>query len=267
MTQLLVSVRSVSEAASALAGGAHLIDVKEPAHGSLGRAGDDVIANVVRFVAGRRPVSAAMGELTDAATPSVPGLLYVKWGLAGSAALDWRHTLVDAADHLRQFPNHAQPVAAAYADWQRAAAPPPQEIAAFVIEHHWPVVLLDTWKKDGTSLFDWLPVSLVRDLFFQCRAAGARVAAAGSLGFDHINLVRDLRPDWLAVRGAVCRTGLRNGIIDPERVRRLASALSAVPLAPANCEDSPLPRGVSLQRYAQTMHPRTPAAPLPPNRP
>jgi uncharacterized protein (UPF0264 family) len=179
--------------------------------------------------------------LTDAAASSVPGLLYVKWGLSGSAALDWRRKLVDVADHLRQLSNHAQPIAVAYADWQRAAAPPPQDIAAFAIEHHWPVVLLDTWKKDGTSLFDWLPVSLVRDFLFQSRAAGVRVAAAGSLGFDHINLVRDLRPDWLAVRGAVCRAGLRNGVIDPERVRQLASALSAGPVTPANCEDSPLP--------------------------
>ncbi len=242
MTQLLVSVRSVSEAASALAGGAHLIDVKEPANGSLGRAGYVAIAKVVRFVAGRRPVSAAMGELTDAPAPCVPGMLYVKWGLSGSAALDWRRKLVDAADRLRQFPNDAQPVAAAYADWQRAAAPPPQDIVAFAIEHHWPVVLLDTWKKDGTSLFDWLSVSLVRDLLFQSRAAGVRVAAAGSLGFDHIHLVRDLRPDWLAVRGAVCRSGLRNGVIDPERIRRLASALATVSLTPANYEDSPLPR-------------------------
>jgi len=242
MTQLLVSVRSVSEAASALAGGAHLIDVKEPANGSLGRAGNAAIGRVVRFVAGRRPVSAAMGEVTDAAASSVPGLLYVKWGLSGSGALDWRRMLVDVADRLRRLPNHAQPIAAAYADWQRAAAPPPQDIAAFAVEHHWPVVLLDTWKKDGTSLFDWLPVSFVRDLLFQSRAAGVRVAVAGSLGFDHLNLVRDLQPDWLAVRGAVCRAGLRYGVIDPERIRRLSSALSVVPVTPANGEDSPLPR-------------------------
>ena len=38
-TQLLVSVRSPAEALAALEGGAALIDVKEPARGSLGRAG------------------------------------------------------------------------------------------------------------------------------------------------------------------------------------------------------------------------------------
>jgi uncharacterized protein (UPF0264 family) len=67
MMNLLVSVRSAAEAAAALAGGAGLIDVKEPARGALGRADAAVIAAVVRAVGGRRPVSAALGEL--AGTP------------------------------------------------------------------------------------------------------------------------------------------------------------------------------------------------------
>ena len=48
MTRLLVSVRSVEEAEAALAGGADLIDVKEPTRGSLGRADDAVIAAILR---------------------------------------------------------------------------------------------------------------------------------------------------------------------------------------------------------------------------
>ena len=63
MTRLLVSVRSAAEAEAALRGGADVIDVKEPGRGPLGRADDAVIADVVRLVAGRRPVSAALGEL------------------------------------------------------------------------------------------------------------------------------------------------------------------------------------------------------------
>ena len=62
---LLVSVRSAAEACAALAGGAALIDVKEPAHGPLGRASDDVIRAVMDAVGGRCAVSAALGELAD----------------------------------------------------------------------------------------------------------------------------------------------------------------------------------------------------------
>jgi uncharacterized protein (UPF0264 family) len=242
MTQLLVSVRSVSEAAAALAGGAALIDVKEPANGSLGRADAGTTTDILRFVAGRRPVSAALGELTEGAFPCIPGLNYVKWGLAGCARLNWRRDLAEAANRLRQVPDYGAVVVAAYADCQRADSPTPQEVAAFAVEHHWPVVLLDTWKKDGASLFDWLPLPYVADLSRRCQAAGVRVALAGALGFDHLEMIRELRPDWLAVRGAVCHSGSRIGVIDPERIRWLASALASNPFTHANREDSPLPR-------------------------
>ena len=43
MTRLLVSVRNGQEAEAALAGGAHVIDVKEPARGSLGRADETTL--------------------------------------------------------------------------------------------------------------------------------------------------------------------------------------------------------------------------------
>src|SRR5690554_1200212 len=49
--RLLVSVRSPEEAEAALVGGADLIDVKEPAAGSLGRAADAVIEAVIGCVA------------------------------------------------------------------------------------------------------------------------------------------------------------------------------------------------------------------------
>src|SRR6266496_2650971 len=96
---LLVSVRSVAEALTALAGGADVIDVKEPSRGSLGAADDDTISAVVRAVNGRAPVSAALGELVDLigspigdGTPTlVDGVSLFKIGLARCRALnDWQ---------------------------------------------------------------------------------------------------------------------------------------------------------------------------------
>src|SRR5688500_12679056 len=92
---LLVSVRSVAEALAALEGGAALIDIKEPARGSLGRADAGVIAAVVAAVKRLRPVSAALGEWVDGigAMPNAD-LTYVKWGLAGCRGrTDWRAAL------------------------------------------------------------------------------------------------------------------------------------------------------------------------------
>jgi uncharacterized protein (UPF0264 family) len=227
MTQLLVSVRSAQEAEAALRGGAGLIDVKEPAHGSLGRASDDVLADVLRVVAGRRPISAALGELTEAlAVPSLKSLAYVKWGLA-SAASSWPCLLCEAMRRMtEQLPN-CRAVAVAYADWQRAAAPRPEEVCSFAIEKAMGAFLLDTWNKDGSTLLDWLPLNDIERLRESCRAAGVPIALAGSLGAAEIRTLLPLRPEWFAVRGAVCPRRLRESEIDESKVRQLASMVRA----------------------------------------
>jgi uncharacterized protein (UPF0264 family) len=230
--QLLVSVRSVAEAEIALHAGADLIDVKEPAHGSLGRADDDTIAGVLDVVRQRQPVSAALGELVQQnPLPSMHGLRFAKWGLAGCAGTPWERDLEAAGQKLRQRDSQCDPVAVAYADWQRAAAPQADQVVRFVINSGWQVLLFDTWKKDGATLFDWISPGSLRDLIERCRANHVRVALAGSLGFDQLSVVRDLEPNWLAVRGAVCRRGKRADAIDPARITRLANTLHQVAIS------------------------------------
>jgi uncharacterized protein (UPF0264 family) len=220
--ELLVSVRSAAEAQAALAGGAAVIDVKEPRHGPLGAAPEAAIREVVHHVAGRRPVSAALGELADGSDiPSVPGLSYVKWGLARCERTPgWQNQLAAAGGGLRRTNPCCRPVATAYGDWRRAGAPPPQLVWEFVRNQGWDVFLLDTCGKDGTTLLDWLPGEELIRLCRQCRAAGVRVALAGSLGPEQIAQLKPAAPDWFAVRGAACRGG-RDGTIDGPAVRRL----------------------------------------------
>jgi uncharacterized protein (UPF0264 family) len=232
---LLVSVRTAAEAEAALAGGAALIDVKEPARGSLGRADAATVAAVLRAVASRRPVSAALGELVESPDPMPhSGLSYVKWGLSGCGEqADWRGALRRAA---RALPDSWRPVAVAYADWRRATSPSPAEVCAFACEQRWGAFLLDTWRKDGSTLLDWCSFPALFEMRERCRAAGVPVALAGSLGADQMRVLRPLRPDWFAVRGAACRGGRRTGTIDAGLVRRLADLLGE-PLTAATTAD------------------------------
>jgi uncharacterized protein (UPF0264 family) len=219
---LLVSVRSAREAAAALAGGAALIDIKEPQLGSLGRAADEVIASVVQVVGGRRPVSAALGELADRISlPDLSGLSFIKWGLAGLGRDGAWHRRLDAVLTQVQTSRPAcQVVAVAYADWQRAGAPSPEAVASYAQTSASGVFLLDTWRKDGSTLLDSLDVGQIDALARHCRGGGARVALAGSLGEKEIAVLTDVAPDWFAVRGAVC-AGDRAGEVDVQRVRHL----------------------------------------------
>jgi uncharacterized protein (UPF0264 family) len=225
---LLVSVRSPAEAEAALAGGAALIDVKEPARGSLGRPDDATVAAVLRCVAGRRLVSAALGELMDRPPLfQLPGLSYAKWGLAGCARnRHWRDDLEAARHSLEARGEDCRAVAAAYADWRRAEAPPPWDICLQVCQQHWAVLLLDTWKKDGSTLLDWMGTAEIGEFCSLCRASGVRIALAGSLGRRQLSTLRHTAPDWIAVRSAVCSGGQRQGLLDPVAVRELVRALS-----------------------------------------
>jgi uncharacterized protein (UPF0264 family) len=215
-------VRSLSEAEAALAGGAAVIDIKEPSRGPLGRADDAVIEAIVTGVAGRRLVSAALGEWAGGERPRTAGLAFVKWGLAGCRNQDltpWCRAL-----------GTGSVVAVAYADAERANAPEPQEIAALAIRQRACALLIDTHTKDGSTLRDWLSGSVLADLVANCHGHGIPVALAGSLGQPEIEKLRPLQPRWFAVRGAAC-VGGRGGEVDRQRVAALVAMLQSEPAA------------------------------------
>jgi len=235
VTQLLVSVRSSLEARAALAGGASLLDVKEPRRGSLGPADPATIRDVVRAVSGSCPVSAALGELLDSKGQYhlgtqyfLDGLAYAKWGLAGCADQgDWPCLLARVARQIRTLNPGCQPVAVAYADWRRARSPCPEAVLHFIHKQQWTALLVDTWQKDGTNLLDWLPPEELLGLREHCREMGIGLALAGSLGWAEIAALLPLKPEWFAVRGAVCRNRRREAEINARAVRRLADLLRA----------------------------------------
>jgi uncharacterized protein (UPF0264 family) len=231
VAKLLVSVRSKVEALAALAGGASIVDVKEPKNGPLGRAGFDVWREVSEVVAQRVPVSVALGECNDWSSleaAEVPagawsGVAFRKLGLS-NVAPDW----IDRWRRLRQQWSEcrfSQPawVAVVYIDWQTAGAPHPESIieaASAITECQG--VLFDTWEKSRRSGIDltWNGhVNRVRD-------SGRFVAVAGSLDVYAIRRLAPLEPDIFAVRGAACAGGNRLGPIDPERVSILAQAVA-----------------------------------------
>jgi len=224
--KLLISVRSASEARAALAGGADLIDVKEPARGSLGRADNQVIDAIVRLLDGCAPVSAAMGELTEDLSKDVIdySVDYLKFGLAGCRHLPWQERLLQ----LRES-HPANVVAATYADSARAEAPSLEEAVNFAIDHHFAILLVDTFIKDGRSLFDWVSEQRLYGLVEALHRAGTQLALAGSLTVEHLPEIRAVNPDWLAVRGAVCRRGDRTDEIDEQLVGALKSLLGRAP--------------------------------------
>lgn len=237
---LLVSVRDPQEAAAACLGGADIIDVKEPAQGPLGFAGSGVIEAVAIEVAGRRPVSAALGECTDwqesatlsALRADLSGqLAFVKLGLAGlETDGNWKPRWAQA--RRAALASGAAPdrlpawVAVAYADHQRASSPPPEEILEQAVATGCAALLLDTYVKDGRTTIDWIDEARLLDLRRQAAASGLQFALAGQISVGHTPVIRDLQPDIVAVRGAVCEGSDRDRTVSQQRVCSLKQVLS-----------------------------------------
>ena len=224
MAGLLVSVRAVEEAQAALVGGAAIIDFKEPSRGPLGRASLATWRAVRPVVEGRARLSVALGELADFGPAPVPphewgGIDYRKVGPAGLAeswATKW-------SELIRCHAAGPPWVAVIYADWEVAAAPPPDAILDVSLRTgNCRGVLVDSWNKGvECPLRD---LTYWRDRVDRVQAAGRFVALAGRLNEVEIRRLGELEPDFFAVRGAACVDQDRNGPVEAGRVARLVEA-------------------------------------------
>src|SRR6516165_3685252 len=121
--QLLVSVTSAMETAAAIAGGADLIDAKDPAAGALGAVPAERLREISAAVAGARVLSAALGDAADEATVErtarafvAAGAAFVKVGFFGISSAERVARLIAAAVRGTESANpNAGVVASAYA--------------------------------------------------------------------------------------------------------------------------------------------------------
>jgi hypothetical protein len=226
--KLLVSVMDAGEARAAAEAGADIVDVKNPAEGSLGAPAPDVIAAVRAAVPAGAPVSVAIGDMPNlpgtaalaAAGAARSGATFVKVGLWGTS------TEAEAVELLRAVRGGAAGaivVAGAYADARRVPHAPlaPELLPRVARAAGVGVCLLDTAIKDGRGLLEWLSPGALSALVAEVHALGLEIALAGALRAENLLTVLETGADIAGVRGAACADGRRSGPLDPERVRAL----------------------------------------------
>ena len=230
MIRILASVRDRDEALDALAAGADLIDLKEPAAGALGAVAPEAVARAVEAVAGRRPVSATIGDMAfdaDTVVPAVErvagcGVDYVKIGLYESrgaqaclaalaplAASGVRLVGVFLADRDPERPGLDELAAAGFAG-----------------------AMLDTADKGAGPLTQVLAMADIARFVAGCRRHRLLCGLAGSLGAAEAAALAPLGPDYLGFRGALCGGGDRSGRFEASRLERIRRQLAGA--APAD---------------------------------
>ncbi|MHA1606481.1 MAG: (5-formylfuran-3-yl)methyl phosphate synthase [Candidatus Freyarchaeota archaeon] len=232
---LLVSPVDELEALEAVAGGADIIDVKNPAEGSLGANFPWVIRRIRAVVPRGIEVSATVGDVPDkpgtvalaALGAAVSGANYVKIGLYGVRSFDSAvHLSKQAVRSVKEFSSEVKVVLAGYADAERVGAVDPFLVPSIVEAAGADVAMVDTAVKDGLSLLDLWGLDGVERFVSLAKERGLTVALAGSLRKEELPLIVRVGADIVGVRGAACEGADRlRGRITRTRVEELVRAI------------------------------------------
>ncbi|MBO0733253.1 MAG: dihydroneopterin aldolase [Methylocapsa sp.] len=218
MTLMLASVRSPAEAETVWAGGADIIDLKDPAKGALGALDCEVAAQIVRTVARRKPVSAAAGtalgapeEILDrVAGVAAAGVDYVKVGIVSQTEARV------CVEGLKSHADKIKLVGVLFAD-----CAPNLELLTVMSQSGFAGAMLDTAKKEAGRLLDHMDVAALDRFVGQCRRNGLMSGLAGSLEAPDVPRLLPLQPDYLGFRGSLCQGRARDAEIDAGSVRMI----------------------------------------------
>jgi uncharacterized protein (UPF0264 family) len=226
--RLLASVTSEAEARLAAAGGADIIDCKDPTQGALGALPHEIVHRIRKALPAHIPVSATIGDLPaepelvlDAArSMAATGCDIVKVGLfpGGDAEATIRRLGAELAAETSL-------VAVLLAD-----APFDAALVAALGNAGFAGVMLDTASKDGRTLLDHRTSEDLRVFIADARHAGLFAGLAGSLRPAQIPALLALEPDILGFRGALCRASDRRSALDASSI---AAVRRAIPRAQA----------------------------------
>ena len=233
--RLLVSVVSEEEVASAVSGGADIVDVKNPREGTLGGNFPHVIRGVRKQTPAGLEVSATIGDVPNlpgtaslaALGASICGVQYIKVGLFGiHNTNDAVILLQEVCRAAREYDPAIRIIAAGYADADKINSLPSLQLPAAASKAGVDGCLLDTASKsDGTLLTKHQDVQL-HDFVRQCHRANLLCAVAGSLSLKDIPQICRFGADILGVRTAACSGDRINGRVDRQKVRQLKEMIA-----------------------------------------
>ena len=223
MTRFLASVTSVAEAETALAGGADIVDCKDPGKGALGALPPQTVGAIVRAVGGRRPVSAVTGDLpmlpdvvvNAAQEMAATGVDYIK---AGLFAGEGRPACISA---LAPLAARHRIIGVLFADGD-----PDFALLPLLAASGFAGVMIDTAGKGAGRLLTHLGMPALDAFVKSCKMHGLMSGLAGSLEPPDVPRLVALAPDFLGFRGALCKGGARGGGLDPQAVAVIAQLVA-----------------------------------------
>jgi (5-formylfuran-3-yl)methyl phosphate synthase len=233
--KLLISPKNEKEALEAIAGGADIIDVKNPQEGPLGANFPWVIKRIKQITPANIEVSCTLGEVPNlpgsmalaALGAATTGVDYIKAGLYGlKTSEEAVHLMRNVTKAAKDHNSSIKVVASGYADAIRISTVDPLAVPEIAYEAQADIAMLDTAIKDGKSLFTFLTKPQLQQFVDAAHSYGLKAALAGSLQKEDLPAVCALGVDVVGLRGAACTLNDRvNGQITREKVQELVEVV------------------------------------------
>ena len=234
--RLFISLESVEEAMAC----AHLmpdldmVDVKKTDEGTLGANYPWVISQIREMMPAGTRLSATLsdasyqpGTMALAALGAVvAGADCVQIGLFGVATPEQAGELMRGVVRaVKDYDHDRTVVAVGYADARRIGGINPLSVPYVAHESGADGAMLDTAIKDGSALFDHVPLSACAGFIADCHAHGLFAAMAGTIAARHVPDLCEIDTDIIGVRRAVCSGGDRNGTVQPDLILAMRQAI------------------------------------------
>jgi (5-formylfuran-3-yl)methyl phosphate synthase len=232
--KLLISSINEKEALEAIAGGADIVDVKNPLEGALGANYPWVIKRIKEITPKNLEVSCTLGEVGNlpgsvslaALGAASLGIDYIKVGLSGTKTPEEALFLLQQVNRAAKECNPKIKIAVAgYADAKKIGSIDPLLIPEIAHKAQVEIAMIDTSSKDGKNLFDHLSFEAIKKFINAAHGFGLEAALAGSLRKQALPMVYGLGADIAGLRGAACTN---NNRVTGQITRKLVSELVGV---------------------------------------
>jgi uncharacterized protein (UPF0264 family) len=221
--QFLASVTCLNEAQLVLDANVDIIDLKNPAEGSLGALPLATIQEIVKLIDKRKLVSATIGDLVmdplliEPAVQAISetGVDIVKVGFFGS-----ENHVACALSLKKQILNGTKVVAVLFADQH-----PNFDFMDNLKAAGFYGAMLDTAEKSSGGLLNHLSLEILSAFTQKAKSLNLLSGLAGSLTLNDISMLNECYPDYLGFRGALCDSLNRRSEIAINQVLNIKDTL------------------------------------------
>ncbi len=218
MTGMLASVNSLAEAKLVLAANVDIIDLKEPALGSLGGLDIGLVNKIVKAISPQCPISATIGDLpmqpelifNAVMAMAETGVNYIKIGFFQS------ENQVKVIEKLSGLSQKVNLIAVLFADTN-----PDFELIDKLKAAGFSGVMLDTLDKTKGSLTGIMPGIEIGRFVHHAKTREMLCGLAGSLTLEDVPRLLPYQPDYLGFRGALCAQHERAGRLNNKSVQAI----------------------------------------------